>query len=105
MVFVFNNSSNPGLAGSTADKLAPEYTVANKSADSTAMNLPEQRYGIFPRTTVFFDPSMSGAEQVAAEVARQVGGVATPVTDVPQGATLPDQVRGNREAISVVLTG
>lgn len=104
-VYVFNNSPNQGLAGATADRLSAEFTVENRTADSTSMNLPEQRYGIFPRTTVFFDPSVSGAEQVAADVARQVDGVATPVTDVPEGATLPDQVRGNREAISVVLAG
>lgn len=104
-VFIYNNSPNAGLAGATADQLAGQYTVSNRSPDSTDMNLPEQRYGIFPRTTVFYDPAMAGADQVAAEVARQVNGVVTPVTDVPQGATLPDEVRGKREAISVVLTG
>ena len=104
-VYIYNNSPNAGLAGATADRLAPQYTVSNRSADSTDMNLPEQRYGVFPRTTVFYDPSMAGAEQVAAELAREINGVATPVNDVPQGATLPDEIRGKREAISVVLTG
>lgn len=104
-VYIYNNSPNAGLAGDTADKLAPQYTVLNRSADNTDMNLPEQRYGIFPRTTVFYDPSVTGAEQVAAELAREVNGVPTPINDVPQGATLPDEVRGKREAISVVLTG
>ena len=103
--FVYNNSPNPGAAGSTADQLAPQYNVANRSADSTAMNLPEQQYGIFPETTVFYDPSISGADQVAAEVARQVSGVVKPINEVPQGASLPAEVRGNREAVSVVLAG
>ncbi|WP_165165005.1 LytR C-terminal domain-containing protein [Corynebacterium qintianiae] len=104
-VFVYNNSANPGVAGTTADQLAPQYTVANKSTDSTSMNLPEQTYGIFPETTVFYDPSVNGAEQVAADLARQVGGVAKPNNEVPQGASLPDEVRGKREAVSVVLAG
>ncbi|AWB84690.1 hypothetical protein C3E79_09580 [Corynebacterium liangguodongii] len=104
-VYVFNNSANPGLAGTTADKLAPEYSVANKSADSKTMNLPEQTFGIFPETTVFFDPQVSGADQVAAEVAQQVGGVAKPVSEIPQGASLPGEAKNNREAISVVLAG
>lgn len=102
---MFNNSPTPDLAGQTAGKLAPDYRVANQSADAARMNLPEQTFGIFPETFVFYDPSVAGAEQVAADVAQRVGGSPRSVRDLPEGASLPREVGDNRNAVTVVLAG
>ncbi|WP_291313999.1 LytR C-terminal domain-containing protein [Corynebacterium sp. UBA2622] len=104
-VSVYNNSPTPDLAGTTAQKLAGDFKVKNKSADAAQMNLPEQTYGIFPQTFVFYDPSVAGAEQVAADVAQRVGGAPRSVRDLPQGASLPREVVGNGNAVTVVLAG
>ena len=104
-VSVYNNSPTPDLAGTTAQKLASDYKVTNTSANAAQMNLPEQTYGIFPQTYVFYDPSVAGAEQVAADVAQRVGGAPRSVRDLPQGASLPREVAGNRNAVTVVLAG
>ena len=45
---------------------------------------------------------MPGAEQVAADVAGRVGGTARAKSDIPDGASLPEQAN-NREAVTVVL--
>lgn len=105
-VFVFNNSGVPNAASDTAARLDPQFNVANNSPDPATMNMPEQQYGVFPETTVFFDPQVPGAEQVAADIAQRVGGVPRANNDLPQGATgLPEPAAGNRNAITVVLAG
>lgn len=105
-VFVYNNSGVADLASRTADQLQGQFRVANQSPDAATMNMPEQRYGVFPETYVFFDPATPGAEQVAAEIARRVGGTARAKDDIPEGATsLPEQAANNRNAVAVVLAG
>lgn len=105
-VYVYNNSGTPDLASRTADQLKGQYNVANNSADAAVMNMPEQVYGIFPETYVFFDPAVPGAEQVAADIARRVGGAARAKGDLPEGATsIPEQAANNSSAVAVVLAG
>ena len=105
-VYVYNNSGTPDLASRTADQLKGQYNVANNSADAAVMNMPEQVYGIFPETYVFFDPAVPGAEQVAADIARRVGGAARAKGDLPEGATsIPEQAANNSAAVAVVLAG
>ncbi|MCG7296115.1 LytR C-terminal domain-containing protein [Corynebacterium afermentans] len=105
-VYVYNNSGTPELASRTADQLKGQYNVANNSADAAVMNMPEQVYGIFPETYVFFDPAVPGAEQVAADIARRVGGAARAKGDLPEGATsIPEQAANNSAAVAVVLAG
>ena len=101
-VYVYNNSGVPDLASRTADQLKGQFNVANDSADAAVMNMPEQVYGVFPETYVFYDPAVPGAEQVAADVAGRVGGTARAKSDIPDGASLPEQAN-NREAVTVVL--
>ena len=101
-MYVYNNSGTPDLASRTADQLKGQYNVANNSADAAVMNMPEQVYGVFPETYVFYDPAVPGAEQVAADVAGRVGGTARAKSDIPDGASLPEQAN-NREAVTVVL--
>lgn len=103
-VYVYNNSGTPELASRTADQLKGQYNVANNSADAAVMNMPEQVYGVFPETYVFFDPAVPGAEQVAADIARRVGGAARAKGDLPEGATsIPEQAANNSSAVAVVL--
>ena len=105
-VFVYNNSGVADLASRTADQLQGQFRVANQSPDAATMNMPEQQYGVFPETYVFFDPATPGAEQVAADIARRVGGTARAKNDIPEGAVrLPEQVANNRSAVAVVLAG
>lgn len=105
-VYVYNNSGTPDLASRTADQLKGQYNVANNSADAAVMNMPEQVYGMFPETYVFFDPAVPGAEQVAADIARRVGGAARAKGDLPEGATgIPEQAANNSAAVAVVLAG
>ncbi|OHO33092.1 hypothetical protein HMPREF2690_08005 [Corynebacterium sp. HMSC034E11] len=105
-VFVYNNSGIADLANRTADQLKGQFNVANQSQDAATMNMPEQQYGIFPETYVFFDPATPGAEQVAADIARRVGGTARAKNDIPEGAVgLPEQAANNRSAVAVVLAG
>ncbi|MBA1838178.1 hypothetical protein GC584_07980 [Corynebacterium sp. zg912] len=105
-VFIYNNSGTPDLASRTADQLKGQYNVANNSTDAAVMNMPEQVYGVFPETYVFFDPSVPGAEQVAADIARRVGGAARAKGDIPDGAvSIPEQAANNRAAVAVVLAG
>lgn len=105
-VYVYNNSGTPDLASRTADQLKGQYNVANNSTDAAVMNMPEQVYGIFPETYVFFDPAVPGAEQVAADIARRVGGAARAKSDIPEGATgIPEQAANNSAAVAVVLAG
>lgn len=105
-VFVYNNSGVADLASRTADQLHGQFQVANQSPDAAAMNMPEQQYGVFPETYVFFDPATPGAEQVAADIARRVGGTARAKNDIPEGAvSLPEQAANNRSAVAVVLAG
>lgn len=105
-VYVYNNSGTPDLASRTADQLKGQYNVANNSADAAVMNMPEQVYGMFPETYVFFDPAVPGAEQVAADIARRVGGAARAKGDLPEGATgIPEQAANNSSAVAVVLAG
>ena len=101
-VYVYNNSGTPDLASRTADQLKSQYNVANNSADAAVMNMPEQVYGVFPETYVFYDPAVPGAEQVAADVAGRVGGTVRAKSDIPDGASLPEQAN-NRESVTVVL--
>ena len=89
-----------------ADQLKGQYNVANNSADAAVMNMPEQVYGVFPETYVFFDPAVPGAEQVAADIAHRVGGAARAKGDLPEGATsIPEQAANNSAAVAVVLAG
>lgn len=105
-VYVYNNSGTPDLASRTADQLKGQYNVANNSADAAVMNMPEQVYGVFPETYVFFDPAVPGAEQVAADIAHRVGGAARAKGDLPEGATsIPEQAANNSAAVAVVLAG
>lgn len=105
-VYVYNNSGTPDLASRTADQLKGQYNVANSSPDAAVMNMPEQVYGVFPETYVFFDPAVPGAEQVAADIARRVGGAARAKGDLPEGATsIPEQAANNSAAVAVVLAG
>ena len=105
-VYVYNNSGVPDLASRTADQLKGQFNVANDSADAAVMNMPEQVYGVFPETYVFFDPAVPGAEQVAADIARRVGGAARAKGDLPEGATsIPEQAANNSAAVAVVLAG
>ncbi|MDL0401935.1 LytR C-terminal domain-containing protein [Corynebacterium lehmanniae] len=105
-VYVYNNSGTPDLASRTADQLKDQYNVANNSTDAAVMNMPEQVYGVFPETYVFFDPAVPGAEQVAADIARRVGGAARAKGDLPEGATsIPEQAANNSAAVAVVLAG
>ena len=105
-VYVYNNSGTPDLASRTADQLKGQYNVANNSPDAAVMNMPEQVYGVFPETYVFFDPAVPGAEQVAADIARRVGGAARAKGDLPEGATsIPEQAANNSAAVAVVLAG
>lgn len=105
-VFVFNNSAVPNAATDTANQLDAQYAIANASPDAATMNMPEQQYGVFPETTVFFDPQVAGAEQVAADIAARVGGTPRAYNDLPAGAAgLPAEATGNRNAITVVIAG
>ena len=105
-VFVYNNSGVPDLASRTADQLKGQYNVANDSADAAVMNMPEQVYGVFPQTYVFYDPAVPGAEQVAGDIARRVGGATRAKGDMPEGAvSIPEQAANNRAAVAVVLAG
>lgn len=104
-VFVYNNSGIPNAATDTAKRLDQQYAIANNSPDPAAMNMPEQNYGVFPETYVFYDPQVNGAEQIAADVAQRVGGTPRAVGDLPQGAAgLPSEAKG-RNAITVVIAG
>lgn len=105
-VYVYNNSGTPDLASRTADQLKGQYNVANNSADAAVMNMPEQVYGVFPETFVFYDPAVPGAEQVAGDLARRVGGTARAKGDLPEGArSLPEQAANDSAAVAVVLAG
>lgn len=104
-VLVYNNSGVPNAAQETADKLHNQYRVANDSHDVAAMNMPEQNYGVFPETYVFYNPQVAGADKVAADVARQVGGTPRSTKDLPGGGlSLPAQAN-NPNAITVVIAG
>lgn len=103
-VFVYNNSGVANAAADTAARLDGQYSVAN-SGNAAGMNMPEQQYGIFDNTYVFYDPQVAGAEAMAAEVAQRVGGTPRAVNDVPPGTTLPREVTENGKAITVVLAG
>lgn len=104
-VLVYNNSGVPNAAQETADKLHNQYRVANDSHDVAAMNMPEQNYGVFPETYVFYNPQVAGADKVAADVARQVGGTPRSTKDLPgAGLSLPAQAN-NPNAITVVIAG
>nr|WP_275433299.1 LytR C-terminal domain-containing protein [Corynebacterium imitans] len=105
-VYVYNNSGVPDLANQTAGKLEGQYGVANKSQDAAAMNMPEQTFGVFPETFVFYNPQVAGAEQVAADIAQRVGGTPRATNDLPGNDTqLPSEALQNRHAITVVLAG
>ncbi|PAT05284.1 hypothetical protein CKJ81_10535 [Corynebacterium hadale] len=105
-VYVFNNSGVPELANKTAGELGGQYHVANQSQDPAAMNMPEQTFGVFPETYVFYNPQVAGADQVAAEVAQRVGGTPRANNDLPDAKTqLPSEAIQNRKAITVVLAG
>ena len=105
-VYVYNNSGVPELASQTAGKLDGQYSVANISRDAAAMNMPEQTFGVFPETFVFYNPQVTGAEQVAADIAQRVGGTPRATNDLPGSETqLPSEAIQNRHAITVVLAG
>ncbi|OIR41724.1 LytR C-terminal domain-containing protein [Corynebacterium sp. NML130628] len=104
-VYVFNNSGVPDLANRTAGDLAAQYSVANRSNDAAAMNMPEQTYGVFPQTFVFFNPNTPGADAIAAELAQRIGGTPRATTDVPANTSLPREAVDNPQAITVVLAG
>ncbi|WP_342318444.1 hypothetical protein [Corynebacterium mayonis] len=104
-VLVFNNSPIPDLANQTAEQLSRDYMVGNRTNDPARMNLPEQQFGIFPETAVFFDPAVPGAEQIAADIAQRVGGRPLSIHDVPPGAALPNEATANGNAVTVVLAG
>ena len=105
-VYVFNNSGVPELANKTAGELGGQYHVANQSQDPAAMNMPEQTFGVFPETYVFYNPQVAGADQVAADVAQRVGGTPRANNDLPDAETqLPSEAIQNRNAITVVLAG
>lgn len=104
-VYVYNNSGVPDLANRTAGDLAAQYNVANRSNDAAAMNMPEQTYGAFPQTFVFFNPNTPGADAVAAELAQRIGGTPRATTDVPVNTSLPREAVEKPEAITVVLAG
>lgn len=104
-VYVYNNSGIPDLANRTAGDLAAQYNVANRSNDAAAMNMPEQTYGAFPQTFVFFNPNTPGADAVAAELAQRIGGTPRATTDVPVNTSLPREAVEKPEAITVVLAG
>ncbi|OIR43840.1 hypothetical protein BJP06_05140 [Corynebacterium sp. NML120713] len=104
-VYVYNNSGIPDLANRTAGDLAAHYNVANRSNDAAAMNMPEQTYGAFPQTFVFFNPNTPGADAVAAELAQRIGGTPRATTDVPANTSLPREAVEKPEAITVVLAG
>lgn len=104
-VYVYNNSGIPDLANRTAGDLAAQYNVANRSNDAAAMNMPEQTYGAFPQTFVFFNPNTPGADAVAAELAQRIGGTPRATTDVPANTSLPREAVEKPEAITVVLAG
>ena len=73
---------------------------------AAAMNMPEQTFGVFPETYVFYNPQVAGAGQVAAEVAQRVGGTPRANNDLPDAETqLPSEAIQNRNAITVVLAG
>lgn len=104
-VYVYNNSGIPDLANRTAGDLAAQYNVANRSNDAAAMNMPEQTYGAFPQTFVFFNPNTPGADAVAGELAQRIGGTPRATTDVPANTSLPREAVEKPEAITVVLAG
>lgn len=104
-VYVYNNSGIPDLANRTAGDLAAQYNVANRSNDAAAMNMPEQTYGVFPQTFVFFNPNTPGADAIAAELAQRIGGTPRATTDVPANTSLPKVAVEKPEAITVVLAG
>lgn len=104
-VYVYNNSGVPDLANRTAGDLAAQYNVANRSNDAAAMNMPEQTYGAFPQTFVFFNPNTPGADAIAAELAQRIGGTPRATTDVPANTSLPREAVEKPEAITVVLAG
>ena len=105
-MYVFNNSGVADLASQTAGKLGGQYTVANNSRDAAAMNMPEQTFGVFPETYVFYNPQVAGAEQVAADIAQRVRGTPRANNDMPDADTqLPSEAVQNRHAIAVVLAG
>lgn len=104
-VYVYNNSGVPDLANRTAGDLATQYNVANRSNDAAVMNMPEQTYGAFPQTFVFFNPNTPGADAIAAELAQRIGGTPRATTDVPANTSLPREAVEKPEAITVVLAG
>ena len=104
-VYVYNNSGVPDLANRTAGDLVAQYNVANRSNDAAAMNMPEQTYGAFPQTFVFFNPNTPGADAIAAELAQRIGGTPRATTDVPANTSLPREAVDNPQAITVVLAG
>lgn len=104
-VFVYNNSGIPNAAADTAKRLDQQFKIANESQDPVTMNMPEQNFGVFPETYVFYNPQVAGADQIAADVARRVGGKPRATNDLPQGATALPSTANGRNAITVVLAG
>lgn len=105
-VYVYNNSLRNDAATNTAAVLNADYNVANRDDAPELMNMPEQTFGNFPQTTVLYDPNADGARETAETIARQVGGVVAPNNNLPAGVIdLPAAVKGNRQAITVVIAG
>lgn len=106
-VFVYNNSQVSNAAANTAATLNADYPVANlDERQPQLMNMPEQEYGTFGQTSVLYDPRANGAREVAETIARQVGGVVVPTNNLPADVRdLPAAVKGNRQAITVVIAG
>lgn len=106
-VFVYNNSQRDNAAVETAAALRANYSVPNYDENNKSlMNMQEQHYGTFAQTTVLYDPRANGAREVAETIARQVGGVVLANDNLPERVFgLPEPVKNNRQAITVVIAG
>ncbi|APT85519.1 hypothetical protein CAQU_11215 [Corynebacterium aquilae DSM 44791] len=82
-VVVLNNSTVQGLAANVADRIRPNFEVAEVG------NYPERP---FPRSVAFYTPGNQVEEATAKAVARQLNIVAEPrpadLSDVPAGVLL-----------------
>ncbi|MHA2789894.1 LytR C-terminal domain-containing protein [Corynebacterium sp. S7] len=94
VVNVYNNSTVQGLASNVSTSLRDRgYDI-----QITNGNITEDQM-ILPKTTVFYDPAVSGAETRARELADLVGGVAQQnVANLPKEAT-------EGGALTLVLAG
>ncbi|QDZ41886.1 LytR C-terminal domain-containing protein [Corynebacterium sp. sy039] len=89
-LYIYNNSTESGLAARTKDKLSAEGWTVGASG-----NYQEP---IHAQTTVYFTPGNEAEETAARELATRLGGIAAPRND-----TLPAESNQNNSVV-IVLT-